>query len=139
VLAITGGLLILERLVVTQTEEVEDALDRVAQALVAGDSQTVLAALSPQCPKRGEIQSVLSRFTISSARIGGDLEIRFNDLSSPPTATAYFTGIVDAKDNRGAIPYEHMIRKFKVTLRKEGDRWLIHDYTDAEPRKSRVP
>lgn len=137
VLALTVGMLVLERLVVTQTEEVEDALDGVAGSLGSNDAGTVLAGFSPQSPRRAEVKSALASVTINSARVAGDLEIRFNDLTSPPSAVAYFTGIVDAKDNRGAIPYEHMMRKFKVTLRKEGDRWLIYDYAEAEKGRQR--
>jgi ketosteroid isomerase-like protein len=135
VLALTGGMLILERLVVTENEAVEDALDQVAAALAANDRDAVLASFSPQSPRRAEVQSLLSRVTVSSARIGGDLEVRFNELASPPSATTYFTGIVNAKDTGGAIPYEHMMRKFKVTMRKEDGRWLIFDYAEAESRR----
>lgn len=135
VLALTAGMLILERVIVTETEEVEDALDRAAAALVSNESAAVLAAFSPRSPRRGEVQSRLSRVTISSARIAGDLEIRFNELTDPPSATTYFTGIVDAKDKSGTIPYEHMMRRFKVTLRKEDGRWLIFDYSEADGRK----
>jgi hypothetical protein len=139
VLAITAGLLVVERIVVTETEEVEDALDSVARALVANDTPAVLALFSPTSTRRGEVQSVLSRVTIREAKIGGDLEIRLNRLTSPPSATTYFTGRIDAKDTRGTIPYEHVIRKFKVTLHREGGRWLLFDYADADVRNSQGP
>ena len=32
-----------------------------------------------------------------------------------------------------------MLRRFKVSLRKEGDRWLIQDFGDPEPRSQRGP
>lgn len=137
VLALTAGLVVLEQVVITQTEEVENALDAVATSLAANDSSAVLAAFTANSPRRGEVHSALLRVTIKSARVAGDLEVRFNELTIPPSAAAYFTGIVDAEDRRGALPYERMLRRFKVTLRKEGDRWLIHDFSEPESRSQR--
>lgn len=135
VLAVTTGLVILERTIVTESEEVEDALDAVASALEANDLPAVLAAFSPDCTRLGEVRSALSRFTVVRAHVGGDLEVRPNRLTLPPSATAYFTGRVEGKDKRGAVPYEHMIRKFKVRLERHGQKWLIADYSDADFRE----
>ena len=132
VLALTVGMIVLERVVVTEFEEVEVALDAVARALESGDVETVLASFSSKCPRLGEVESALSRFTVREAHIGGDLEVRINRLTHPPSATTYFTGRVEGKDKRAVVPYEHMIRKFKVTLHKQGNRWLIADYNDAD-------
>ncbi len=133
-LAATAALLAVERYVVTEREEVEDALAAVADALESNDVPAVLAAFSPDCPRLGEVKSALSRFTVREARVGGDLEVRINRLTSPPSAATYFTGRIDGKDARGEFPYEHMIRKFKVTLHKRGGKWLIADYSDADSR-----
>jgi hypothetical protein len=132
VAALTIGMLLVERAVVTQSEEVQDALDGVAKALEANDVQAVLAAFSPNSPRLAEVRSALARFEVSDAGIGGDLQIRFNPLTIPPSATAYFTGRVQGKDKRGVVPYENLFRKFKVTLHHEGDRWLIADYSDLD-------
>lgn len=133
-LAATVGLLALERVVVTEREEVEDALDAVADALESNDVPAVLAAFSPDCPRLGEVKSALARFTVREAHVGGDLEVRINRLTNPPSAATYFTGRIDGRDARGEFPYEHMIRKFKVTLHRRGGKWLIADYSDADSR-----
>jgi hypothetical protein len=137
VLVLTAGMLLVERVVVTRTEEVEDTLAAIGTALEANDLPAVMASIATDCPRRGEIQATLPRFVIREARVGGDLEVRFNPLLSPPTAVTYFTGRIAARDKRGEVPYEHMIRKFKVTLRKEGDRWLVADYADTDVRDGR--
>lgn len=137
VLALTGGMLVVERLVVTETEEVEDTLATIAAALEANDVPRVMASVAANCPRRGEIERTLPRFEIHEAHVGGDLEVRLNRLTSPPSATTFFTGRISALDKRGEVPYEHMLRKFKVTLRKEGDRWLVSDYSDSDPRDRR--
>lgn len=137
VLVLTAGLLLVERIVVTDREAVENALADISASLESNDVPAVMAAIAVDCPRRGEVQSTLPRFVIREAHIGGDLEVRFNALLSPPTAVAYFTGRVAARDKRGEVPYEQMIRKFKVTLRKQGDRWLVIDYDDTDMRDRR--
>ncbi len=128
VLLATIGALALEWVVVTETEEVADALGAVEVALEANDPPRVLALFSRSSPRRAEVESALGRFLVRDVRIGGDLELVINHLTSPPSAQAYFTGRIEAHDTRREIPYENMLRKFKVTLRREGDRWLIYDY-----------
>jgi hypothetical protein len=134
VLALTAGLVLLERIVVTESELVEDTLAEVARALAANDSSAVLATFSSNSPRRAEVQSAMSRVTINEARIGNDLEVRLNPLTAPPSASAYFTGHIQARGTRETIPYEHVVRKFKVTLHKESDRYRIFDYEDSDPR-----
>lgn len=131
---VTGALVLVERLVVTETEAVQDALDGTARALETNDTQAVLDYFTTNSPRLAEVRSALSHVTVREARVGGDLEVRLNRLTSPPSATTFFTGRISAKDARGAIPYEQMIRKFKVTLHREQGRWRIFDYDDVDPR-----
>jgi hypothetical protein len=133
VLVVTAALLILERIIVTDAEAVEDTLYAAAGALEANDPPQVLALFSTASPHRGEVQSILSHVTVREARIG-DLEIHFGEGARPSTATATFIGRVQARDDRGQIPYEQMIRRLRVTLRREADRWLIYDYADVDTR-----
>ena len=85
--------------------------------------------------RHSQAESVLRRVTVQTAVVGRDLEVTINKLTSPPTATAYFTGRIQARDNGGTIPYENYIRKFKVRLERHGDRWLVADYEDGDLRK----
>jgi ketosteroid isomerase-like protein len=132
VLAATVGLLVVERLVVTDAEAVEDALADAAAALEANDPPRVLALFAPDSPRLAEVRSILSRMTVRDARVGGDLEIRFDDKAQ--TANTTFTARVEARDNQGQLPHEHFIRRLSVTLHRQGDRWLIYDYADSDPR-----
>jgi len=81
------------------------------------------------------VQAILSHITIRQAKIG-DLKIRVDKSSFPTSATAYFTECVDARDNRGAMPYERITRKLKVTLHKAGEHWLLYNYTDTDVHNS---
>jgi len=131
VLAVTAGMLVLERIVVTDTEQVEDTLHGIAEDLEANDVAAVLASFSPDCPRLAQVRATLDGVTIRSASVGPDLEVRISQLTSPPTATAYFTGRIDGRDNSGTIPYDRFARKFKVKLQRRDGRWLITDYEDA--------
>jgi hypothetical protein len=128
-------MVMLERVVVTDTEQVEDTLHGIAEDLEANNIPLVLASFSPNCPGIRQAESVLRRVKIETAVVGRDLEVRINKLTSPPTATAYFTGRIQARDTGGSIPYENYIRKFKVRLELRGDRWLVADYEDGDMRK----
>jgi hypothetical protein len=132
VLVAAVAFVVIERLVVTDKEEIENSLEMVAGALEAHDVPGVLATLAPEFPRRAEVERVLARFEVSQARVGSDLEVRFNPLTNPPSATAYFTGHLEGKDLRGQLPYEHLIRKFKIVFRRDGDRWVIADYSDDD-------
>jgi hypothetical protein len=135
VLVLAAGMLYLERAIVTDTEQVEDTLHEIAESLEANDAPSVLAQIAPECPRRAEVEQALDRVTIRSASVGPDLQVRLSPLTTPPSATAYFTGRIEGKDNRGTIPYDHFARKFKVRLERRGDRWLVTGYEDAEPGK----
>jgi len=131
---LTAGLLVVERVVVTDEEEVSDTLDGIAAAMESGDVPQVMAGFSPNCARYREIQNSLSRYKVRKAHVGGDLQVRLNRLTSPPSATAYFTGRIEGRDQRGEVPYEHIIRKFKLTLQKPAQQWLIAEVEDADPR-----
>jgi hypothetical protein len=132
VLVVAGVLVLVERLVVTEREEIENALAAVATSLESNDARAVLSAFEPGFAGRNEIERALARFTVREAHIGGDLEVRLNPLTTPPSASAYFTGRVEGKDSRGEFPYEHLIRRFKVVFHRHDGRWLIADYTDQD-------
>jgi hypothetical protein len=133
VLALTAGLLVWESLVVTEREAIEDTLYAAAAAVAANDAPAVVTHFTAESPARGEVEQALARFSVIEARVGGDLEIATNQLTNPPSARAFFTGRIRAHDNRREIPYENLIRKFRVVLHREDDRWLIHEVAVEDP------
>jgi hypothetical protein len=134
-LAVAIGLVVYEQSIVTDIEQVEDTLHGIAEDLEANDQAAVLSAFLTTCPALPRVRSALADVTVSSASVGRDLEVRINELTIPPSATAFFTGRINARENRGqSIPYENFIRKFKIKLEQHGDRWLIADVEDADFR-----
>ena len=96
----------------------------------------MLGFISPS-PSGSEVRdlakSTLPLVSISEAHIGSDLSIVVDDRAQPPTALATFTGRFHLKLLRGSVPYENMLRRFRVKLDKEGDRWLIVAVEETNP------
>lgn len=121
--------LVVERLVVTDREAVGDMLDAAAAAVETNNLDRLLDCVSPKAEKtRKDSRFVLGLFEFNKARIC-DLEVTVNRLTSPPSAKAKFRAVGQGHDRRGEIPYQGFARWVTVTMRQEGDRWLIGDYT----------
>ncbi len=132
VATLTFGLVVLERLVITNSEEIEQLLDELTASLVAGDEQAVLAKFTTDSPRVNELRTTLSHVTVRRARIS-NLEIRVDTSDVPTTAVATITENVEARDDRGTKPFERLTRKLKVTLHKEGGHWLVYNYAETDP------
>lgn len=126
-LVLVGLGVLVERLVVTDREQVEDSLDGICRALMANDVPGVLSYIDPEAGGiRSHVQSMLPRAHITDARLY-DLVINVNRHTTPPSAEANFTGRVKGsfQGSDGLV-----LRRFTVDLRQEGERWLIVDYQD---------
>ena len=129
VLIVTVLLLLLERVVVTEFEEVEMALDSAATALAQNDVEKVVSFISPeQQSLKSYAERSMRQFKFTDAVVGGDLKVQVNRLTSPPSATAKFTVRLAGKDTRGTIPYGNLVERVELTLHKIGDRWYVVDY-----------
>jgi hypothetical protein len=125
------GLLLVERLVVTERERVEAALEGAAAALERNDLEGVLSHIAPEAgAMRASVAAVLPGVEVTDANIGGDLKVTFNNLTNPPSARADFTGRVTLKSRSPslAFPFDNFVRPFTVRLRREGDRWVMTEY-----------
>jgi hypothetical protein len=127
-LAVLG--LIVEKLIVTEREEVEATLDDIAAALEANDLDRVLSYLAPEARhSRERARWALGRVIVKSANIYR-LKITVNKLDHPHTAKAEFLGYIAYRDRKGEIPYENYGSNFTVDLRKEDGRWVVLDHTE---------
>src|SRR4051812_44542548 len=78
----------IERAIVTEREEVEQTLDEIADALLAGDVAGVVRFLAPEASNlRAEAASQLPQVKVNEAKIR-DLKVSFNHHANPETATA---------------------------------------------------
>ena len=130
VLLLVAGGVVLERLVVTEVERVEASLDGVAAALEANDLNGALQYVSPSADQtRSRAGEVLRWVRFTEVKVNS-LEITINDLTSPPTAEAKFTGVFHFQDRTGKLFRESYAMGLTVELRLEGDRWLITNHIE---------
>jgi hypothetical protein len=132
----TGGLLLVERLVVTDRERVENSLYELADALVNNDVPLATSYISPRSTPRvrDDAGFYLRRMKVTKANIGSDLKTTVNRLTSPPTARATFTGRLEAQFELGGATPLNYVGRFTLELELDGDRWLITDY-DKTPMR----
>ena len=93
VLLLLFALVLVERLVITEREEVENTIDEIAAAILANDVEAVLSHLSDSNRKsRARARWAMDRVEVHGVKLSG-LEITVNSLTSPPSAKRSMFGI----------------------------------------------
>ena len=135
VLALVLAGVFVERLVVTEREQIEATLDGVSRELEANNLEGVLSWIDPAADgMRQDVRARVSQARIREVRVF-DLNIDINHYVTPPTAQAHFTGRIRGT-YRGEAPASGegmLLRRLTVDFRQAGDRWLITDYQDRGP------
>jgi hypothetical protein len=126
---------LVEWMVVTDREAIDDALHDCAAALEANDVNRLLTHISPSAAQlRSEIRATMDRIEVTMMRIS-DLQIVVNRKADPRVAKAVFKAIGKGRDRKGEFPLDQAYGcKVIVNFRSEGDRWLATDY-DLEDLK----
>lgn len=131
-----GGVLVLvlagvglERLVVTEREQVEATLEGAAAALQANDQTRLLggeAYLAESAVEtRERARYALNHIEFTKVKIT-NLEIKINRLTSPPSATARITGHVQYEDPTGQMIHDnYLIKDLTLRLRRTPEGWKI--------------
>jgi hypothetical protein len=121
--------LVVERLIVTERESVENTIDAAVAAAQRNDLNGLLACVSPKAPKtQADSRWVLGTYQFRHARIS-NLEITLNRLTSPPTAKAKFLAYGAGQHRQTTYIQGNFARWVTVNLRKENGRWMLADYT----------
>jgi hypothetical protein len=120
--------LVVERLVVTDREAVENTLDAAVAAVKRNDLDGALACLSSSAKEaRVFTRWVFGRVEFQEAHIS-ELEVKVNRLTSPPSADAKFLAVGKGKDRKGEWLYQGFAQRVTLQLRLQGDRWLVTGY-----------
>ena len=132
---LTGGLVFLERAIVTDREQVEAVLFDIADALEKNDVDTVVSHISSNCQElQNEAGAVMGSVTISAVRIKNNLKIVVEEDRDPPLAVAEFNVVIEGSDRAGFAGQLAYRRFFQVTFRLEEDgQWRIVGYEDLDP------
>jgi hypothetical protein len=132
-LAVTAGLILLERTVVTEREVIENRLHELARALESDDQATILAAIAPEAIKVStSAKASLKAFVIKTASIKNNLKIELQPEDAPRKAVATFNALLVGGDRGGITQEQRAPFFFTLHLVKQGDQWLIEDYKYEE-------
>ncbi len=133
--AATAAGLLVERLVVTEAEQVEILLHQIARDVEQNDIQSVCAQISQaSAALRAEAQDVLSRVTIERVSIKRNLRVEVVQRAGRMSAVARFNAVATVKDRRGVLGPQIVPRFLVVRLRRETDGWKVIDYEAFDPR-----
>jgi hypothetical protein len=130
VVCLTG--IIGQRFIVTERKLIVQTLDGISAAAVANDIEGLLSYLEPDAKySRERARWALSRFEFQ--KVGyRNLEIKINELTSPPTADVSIAGLFTFQDRKGEFPYNTLAPNFKIKLRKHDDRWLVEEHSEDQ-------
>ncbi len=121
------ALVVLERLVVTDREQVEQAVAEIMLAIEQNDLSGVLALVDPAANQvRSDIEVMMPAANVTDTGFTS-LEIEMNGGAEPDSAEARFQGKLDGvhKQSGSRIFYFDVV---KLYWTKSGDRWLLEDY-----------
>ncbi len=125
VLVVVAALWGLERIVVTDREQIENTFYTAAASLEAGDTEAVLEHVAPNATSlRSEIASRMRSTRFEEARIT-DLAIEFSDPQRT-AAQARASGRLSIQSTGGL--HLQPFGRVRFALVKDGDRWLFTAY-----------
>jgi len=126
----TGGMLLIERRVVTDMEKVENTLYGAAEALENEDLPRLITYIAPRSKHlvtRADLQ--VSRWDIREVKIA-NLKIEINRLTTPPSARAEFLGRAEVVNVFGGGDRFNYVGRIELTFRREKDRYFIDGYKE---------
>jgi hypothetical protein len=128
VAAFMGLAVLVDAIVVTDRERVEDVVYQAAAAAERNDLDAVAAFVSPSAPQiKIDIRRWIGQLIIESVSIGS-LDVEVDRTAGSPTATAKFWYIGQGKSRRGDTVHDRVPGKLKVDFRKEAEHWLVTAY-----------
>lgn len=127
VIALTLVLVLAERMVVTDREQVEATLSQLTDAIEANDLTAVLALMDPTATNvRTDAEKLMPQVKVRDAG-ATTVRVELDETSVPLRATSFFRGRVDGVHSRSGARL-FFFDQVEIDWQKTGDRWLIVDY-----------
>ena len=136
IVAIAGtiGMVVMERMVVTERERVEQTIYDVAACVERNDVEGAISHVHSQANRiRNHATREFSSWKFSRVVVKNNLEVKLTPPGNPQTATATFNVVVILSDASESIKDQHVARLVRVTLRKEQDDWRVWEYSHMNP------
>lgn len=128
-------LVLVERIVVTPREEVEEAVANLLYAIEANDLPTVVAAIDPAATGiRSDAETLMPMVNVTDTG-ATSLRVDIDTTDKPPRAVAMFRGKVDGI-HKGSGQRVFYFEEVRLSWVERDGRWLVEDYrvhTDGMP------
>lgn len=135
---IAAGLIVAERMVVTDRETIQATLEQMARDVASNDQAKVMQHIATSATAiQQQAKSELPRYKFDSMRITQVHKIDVRDTQSPRTATVEFNVMAAGSFQAGAdlISSNNVPRWVQLELVKEPDgAWRITDYQHEAPQ-----
>lgn len=131
VVALTGLLLIAERMIETPREAVERTLYELADRVEANDVAGALSYISPSANRmRSDVETLMPKVRIEQANIVGTPRIDVDLSATPREATVIARGFVHATVKQSGMKGGDMA-ELTIQFVEQGDRWQVSDYSSS--------
>lgn len=130
-----GGLLALERIVVTEREELQATIEQIAREAEANNVEAMVRHIHSGAPGLKEhLRSRMALVDISKVSVKNNLKAEFSGGEANRKAVTSFNVVVTASDRAGLIKDQPFPRFIEVTFQKEDGQWRCVDFKDSEPQ-----
>jgi hypothetical protein len=136
-ITLTFGAVIIERLVVTDREQITTTLHEIAAAVERNEIDTALTYAYSGSPEvRSHAAAELARYEFSQVDIKRNLEIEVYPGANPPRAVAEFNVTVQLSVRNTLYTNQRIPRWVQVTFYQEDDgAWRVGAYQHDEPTR----
>jgi hypothetical protein len=129
VVALTAALLVVERVVVTEREQVEVALATMLDAIESNDVAGAVACVDPAAAAiRRDIEALMPMLKVEAANSAAE-QITLDESARPPTAISQFQAYLRGLHQSSGTPVAYLNQRVDLHWVKRGDQWLLADYT----------
>jgi hypothetical protein len=133
-LLIAVGGIIIERMVVTDREQIERVIYAVAADVQAGRIEEAVSHINPDSAElRDRARTELRLYRVSDIRVKRPIEMTVRPEREPTHATAEFNVVVTGGDGCGTIQNQNVPRFLIVHFVKKDGRWYADDYEHHDP------
>jgi hypothetical protein len=133
--ALFTGLVVIEQLVVTHRERVENTIHEIARALEDNDVSAVERRISRTAPKiKKDANYYLRIYKIEQVKVKPNLTVVTHLDRDPPTATATFNAVIVGGDRAGQVQHQRWPQYFVVEFVLEDGVWRVYDYERRKPQ-----
>lgn len=121
-------LIVVERVVVTDSEQVQGAITALMAAIENNDMPGVLASIDPGAVRvRSDVETLMPLIRVTGTG-AASIQVQVDGAARPPVAASEFHGKVDGIHTSSGIRLFYF-DQVAATWAKQDGRWLLTDYT----------